>query len=143
MRNQYEPHKQPVIPGDFPLCNFTDMEEEARWLSQSDDNWVDEPGQQPMNFHPYDVRDPNHPIIDNWRGSNRIEMHRSIAPYVKNDVLSDCNLSDPPAINSSIRKAVQLALMDLIIMFSGRMGRWRGQNRFFPRNLLVGPVVVE
>ena len=67
MPKRNEAHVFPALPGDFALFNFTDMEEDARYLSQMNDNWVNEPVPQPINCLADGVHGRNQSTIDKWR----------------------------------------------------------------------------
>ena len=98
----------------FSLFNLTDMEEDARLLSQLNDNWVNGPGPQPITCLVGGVHDRDQSTIDKWRGANKIEMRPSITPYVENDALAERQLSELPVSDDCIRSAVQTALARLV-----------------------------
>lgn len=77
-----------VLTADFQPFNFDDKEGEKLDLSQIHDEWIPNGPTTTHSFFIHDVRNPNQELIGAWRPIATLCIHLTIAPFVKNRMLT-------------------------------------------------------
>ena len=103
-----------VLPADFDAFNFTPLEGDTCALVNLSDEWVQHPDECVATKQlPSEINDRQR-HIDDWWETGAPQMHRSIIPYVKNNMFTSAPDGKESLTKTQLRAACMSGLRRLI-----------------------------